>query len=59
MEHLYSLIQDGVVSLQQMPTHKLRQIAMETADQRVRDLIGHIIIHERSYVDANGQRRHG
>jgi hypothetical protein len=25
----------------------------------VRDLIGHIIIHERSYVDANGQRRHG
>jgi hypothetical protein len=56
MQHLYSLIQDGVVSLHQMPTHKLRQIAQETTDQRVRDLVGHIIMYERSYVQGRERR---
>ena len=57
MAYLYERITDGTLSLQAMTTRALKQICSETDDNRVRDMIGTILMYERSYV-RDGVRRY-
>ena len=55
MNHLYELITEGVVDLNQIYTHKLRQMSLESKDIRVTSLIGSVM-NKRSYINDKGVR---
>lgn len=52
MLNLCDRIQEGLINLRAMPTSKLEHILQDTQDQRVRDMIGDILMYERTSMQG-------
>lgn len=52
MLNLYDRIQEGLINLRAMPTSKLEHLAQDSQDQRVRDMIGDILMYERTSMQG-------